>query len=207
MYIAEVHFKDVHRVFHSASACPCINLGQILSLASLVLAPADQRNDIGYNAMQVNYEPLTKSVDPEDVLGSMFSCKLISFEEKERISSVQDERGKRRACQKMLDTLLKSWKRGYYERFIQVLKDCNYEECAAQLQSNYYVHVHVHVFVYMHCIMSSAKTPHCSSWPYFVCSVIVCHLLFLSLTSSTFLHRVLVLAYACIFFNTPCRVL
>ena len=113
-----------------------VNLGQILSLASLVLAPADQQNDIGYNAMQVNYEPLTKSIDPEDVLGSMFSCKLISFEEKDRISSVQDERGKRRACQKMLDTLLRSWKRGYYERFIQVLKDCNYKECAAQLQSN-----------------------------------------------------------------------
>ena len=108
----------------------------ILFLASLVLAPADQQSDIGYNALQVNYELLTKIVDPEDILGSSFSCKLISFEEKTMISSVQDERGKRRACQKMLDILLQSWKRGYCERFIQVLKNCNYEECAAQLQSN-----------------------------------------------------------------------
>ena len=107
-----------------------------LPLAFLALAPADQQSDAGYNAMQVNYEPLTKTVDPEDVLGSMFSCTLISFDEKERISGIQDEKGKKRACQKMLDILLKSWKRGYYEKFIQVLKDCNYEECAAQLQSN-----------------------------------------------------------------------
>ena len=150
MYIAEVHLKDVHRVFHSASACPCINQGQILSLASLVLAPADQQNDIGYNAMQVNYEFLTKRVDPEDVLGSVFSCKLISFKEKNEISSIQDERGKKHACQMMLDTLLKNWKTGYYENIIQVLKNCDYEECAGQLQSNYYVCFHMYTYMHLH---------------------------------------------------------
>ena len=66
--------------------------------------------------MQVNYELLTKAIDPQDVLGSMFSCELISFEEKEKISSIQDERGKRRACEKMVDMLLKSWKRGLMDR-------------------------------------------------------------------------------------------
>jgi len=127
-----------------------VNLGQIPSLASLVLAPVDQQNSTGYNAMQVNYEFLTKRVDPEDVLGSAFSCKLISFKEKNEISSIQDEKGIRRACQKMLDILLKNWKAGYYEKFIQVLKNCDYEECAAQLQSNYYVCFHTYMYMHLH---------------------------------------------------------
>ena len=86
--------------------------------------------------MQVNYELLTTTIDPQDVLGSMFSCKLTSFEEKERILTTQDERGKRRACEKMVDMLLKSWKKGTCERFIQVLERCDYKECAESLQSN-----------------------------------------------------------------------
>jgi len=98
-----------------------------------------QEKDVDYNALQVNYELLTKSIDPQDVLRSMFSHKLISFGQKEKIKNTQQQRGKEDACEEMLDILFKSWKRGTCERLIQVLEKSNYKECAAQLQSNKYV--------------------------------------------------------------------
>ena len=99
--------------------------------------------------MQVNYELLTKSIDPQDVLGSMFSHKLISFRQKEKIKNIQQQRGKGNACEEMLDILFKSWKSGTCERLIQVLEKSNYKECAAQLQSNKYVamSVVIHTFI------------------------------------------------------------
>ena len=108
----------------------------MLCLTFLVAAAVDPGNDVGYNAMQVNYELLTKSIDPEDVLGSMFAHKLISFEEKKRIKRKQEQSGKRSACEEVLDTLFNNWKKGTCERFIQVLDSCDYKDCAAQLQSN-----------------------------------------------------------------------
>ena len=86
--------------------------------------------------MQVNYELLSERIDPQDVLGSMFAHKLISFEEKKKIKSIQQQSGKRSACEEMLDTLFNNWKKGTCERFIQVLESCDYKDCAAQLQSN-----------------------------------------------------------------------
>ena len=85
--------------------------------------------------MQVNYELLTKHIDPQGVLGSMFARELISFEDKMRIKSTQEQRGKRSACEEMLDILFNKWKKGTCERFIQVLESCDYKECAAQIQS------------------------------------------------------------------------
>ena len=105
-------------------------------LVLLTTAAVDQQNDVGYNAMQVNYELLNKSIDPQDVLGSMFAHKLISFEEKLRIKRIQEQSGKKSACEEMLDTLFKNWKRGNCEIFIQVLESCDYKVCAAQIQSN-----------------------------------------------------------------------
>ena len=106
-------------------------------LVLLTTAASDQQNDVGYNAMQVNYELLNKSIDPQNVLGSMFAHKLLSFDEKKKITSTQEERGNIRACERMLDILFNKWETGTCERFIQVLENCNYKECAAQLQSNY----------------------------------------------------------------------
>ena len=112
----------------------------VTSLVCLATAAVDHQRDVGYNAIQVNYELLTKSIDPDVVLGSMFSHKILSLEEKEKISSVQVERGKSLACEKMLDMLLKRWKKGTCVRFIQVLQCCKYEECAEQIQSNSILH-------------------------------------------------------------------
>ena len=103
---------------------------------SFTTTAAGEEEDVGYNAMQVNYELLTKHLDPQDVLRSMFSHKLISLKEKRKIASRQEQSGRRHACEEMLDILLNNWKTGTYERFIQVLEKSNYKECAAQLQSN-----------------------------------------------------------------------
>ena len=102
--------------------------------------------------MQINYEFLSKNIDPQDVLRSMFSFQLISLEQKEKIKGTQQQRGKEDACEEMLDTLFKNWKRGTCERFIQVLEKSNYKECAAQLESNYvviYVFVHISTSAYL----------------------------------------------------------
>ena len=61
--------------------------------------------------MQENYELLTKSIDPQDVLRSLFGHKLISLEQKEKIKSIRQQNGKEDACEEMLDILLKNWKR------------------------------------------------------------------------------------------------
>jgi len=110
-----------------------------------------QEKDVGYNALQVNYELLTKSIDPQDVLRSMFSHQLISLEQKKEIRSMQKQRGKEDACEEMLDILLNNWKRGTCERLIQVLEKSNYKECAVQLQSNIYVAMSV----FIHTLYSS----------------------------------------------------
>ena len=107
-----------------------------MPLVLLATAAADQEEDVGYNAMQVNYELLSEKIDPRDVLKSMFANKLISLEQKKKIKSIQQQKGKGDACEEMLDTLLYNWKKGTCERFIQVLDSCDYKDCAAELQSN-----------------------------------------------------------------------
>ena len=107
-----------------------------MPLVLLAIATVDQKEDVGYNAMQVNYELLTERVDPQDVLKSMFAHELISFEQKKKIKSIQQQKGRGDACEEMLDALFNNWKKGTCERFIQVLGSCDYKDCAANLQSN-----------------------------------------------------------------------
>lgn len=103
---------------------------------NFVTAAAKQEEDVGYSAMLMNYEFLNKNIDPQDMLRSMFSFRLISLEQKEKIKSVQQHKGKEDACEEMLDILFKNWKRRTCETFIQVLEKSNYKKCAAQLESN-----------------------------------------------------------------------
>ena len=120
-----------------------VSLGNFIT--SFATAAAEQEEDVGYNAMQANYELLTESIDPQDVLRSMFGHKLISLEQKKMIKSIQQQRGKEDACEEMLDILLNNWKSRTCERLIQVLEKSNYKECAAQLQSNKYVAMSVFI--------------------------------------------------------------
>lgn len=99
-------------------------------------AGKQQVEDAGYSSIQVNFELLTETVDPQNVLVKSFSHKLISLEEMKEIERIQLQSGRKKSCEVMIYLLLKEWRSESYNRFLEVLNSCNYEECAVQLQSN-----------------------------------------------------------------------
>ena len=84
----------------------------------------------------MNFETLTETIDPQNVLVKLFSHKLISLEEMKEIEQIQIQSGKKQACEEMMYLLLKEWRNESYNIFLEVLNRCNYEECTVQLQSN-----------------------------------------------------------------------
>ena len=93
----------------------------------------DRQEDGGYSAIQINYELLTRRVDPYNVQTQLFCCDLLTIDDLVDIHEVYEESGKECACEKMIALLLRAWKTNYLDQFIQVLDDCGYKECAKQL--------------------------------------------------------------------------
>ena len=86
--------------------------------------------------MEVNYKLLTGMVDPHEVKFQLLYCDLLTMDDVVEIQDAEEESGRKCACEKMITLLLKSWKRGCLDKFLQVLDYCGYNECALQVQGN-----------------------------------------------------------------------
>lgn len=95
----------------------------------------EHHEDVGYNALQVNYKLLTGTLDPYEVKYQLLYGDLLTLDDLVEIQDAQ-KIGRKYACEKMIALLLKSWKRGGLDKFLQVLDHCGYNECALKLQGN-----------------------------------------------------------------------
>ena len=87
--------------------------------------------------MQENYELLTETLNPlEDKLQLHF-YDLLTMDDLVEIEDVHEESGRKCACEKMVTLLLEGWKGDSLEKFLQVLNNCDYKECARQILGKY----------------------------------------------------------------------
>ena len=113
--------------------CDQLEIPLPCSLFSVLLA-LTLEEDPHRNAVQVNYELLIKTVDPENILPAMIARKLISLSEKRKVRDLIDQGRRKYACETVIDSLLENWKEDYFQKFIEVLETNGYGDCAAKIK-------------------------------------------------------------------------
>ena len=97
-------------------------------------------DDPGYIAVQNNYEMLIETIDPGKILAAMFARQLILMKDKEKIRDLINKDDKEYACETLIDSLLKNWRRDSLVMFLEVLEKRGYNDCAAAIKSNVIAH-------------------------------------------------------------------
>ena len=99
-------------------------------------ATVSQQEVVGFSAIEQNYELLAKTLDPFEDKFQLLFYDLLTMDDLVEVQDAQ-EMGKKCACEKMLSLLLKSWKSDSFEKFLQVLYNCGYKECARQIHGKF----------------------------------------------------------------------
>ena len=102
--------------------------------------PSTDVKDPDYIAVQKNYEMLIETIDPGKILAAMFARQLISMKDKEKIRDLINKDDKEYACETLIDSLLKNWRRDGLVKFLEVLEKRGYKDCAAAIKSNVIEH-------------------------------------------------------------------
>ena len=91
-----------------------------------------------YESLRIQYHYLRSVLQPDDILPSLFSSRLISLEQMQAINCAVHERGPNMGCRKLLDILMSNGSEGAYQKFLDILrKQQHLEYLVPDLQSEF----------------------------------------------------------------------
>ena len=91
-----------------------------------------------YECLRRKYDYLTSTLQPHDILPSLFASGLISLVQKQEIDCAMRERGQSQGSMKLLDILMGNGSEGAFQKFLDILqKQSHLKYLEPQLQSEF----------------------------------------------------------------------